>query len=274
MATTANQSATASPACHNKSSRPNGGQPPDLVDEDNGAGDPVLTLVVRSDATGGTDPARVQARCCSATLATYWAERDNAKVDIGVEWTKRVLVCDDDAALDKLASRARACGIRAREFRDKETGERSLLALGPGVGWALAMVTDGSLVRTIASNWRVGEGEGGKMRAETLRVLAQVMEYRSPTTKKKLKPNDKCDCGSGLKFKKCCARKTGDAALEDAVLAVLGDEAVAVLTLSQTFGKDSSEDQDNSKINVVQGGEKVPGFRKQVEYGAKKYIKP
>ena len=269
---TATDPPVAAPAArHNKSSCCNDAYPPDLVDEDSGVPPPVLVLVVRADAADGMDPVRIEMRCCSATLATYWAERDNAEVDIKIEWTKKVFTCDDDAALGKLASRARACGICAREFRDEETGERSLLALGPGTGSALTAVTDGSLARTFTDNTRAGEEEVSARHAETLRVTERVRhEYRLPAMKKKnQKPNDKCDCGSGLKFKKCCAGKRGVVALEDAVLAVLGNEVVTA-----PAGEGSSEVRDSSMINGNQRGEKVPGFRKQVEYGAKKYIKP
>ena len=160
-------------------------------------------------------------------------------VNLRVEWEKKFLECEDDAAMNKLVSRATVCGIQSRNFHDDETGERTMLTIGPVAPEKLSIVT-GSLLPLNWKDRKAVDEQGTEnekladMRSETLALTARMMaEYRSKTTttapikKKKMKPNDKCDCGSGLKFKKCCATKVVEVGptLEDLVILSLGKNA-------------------------------------------------
>lgn len=276
-----------------------------------------LALVVRSDISAGAG--KIATQCCLATLSACWREKNNDEKNNGEpaknneEWTtaeqmpKIVLACDDDVAMSKIRARATVCGIQCEPTNDETSGERTVLAIGPATANQLSVVIGHLKVW----NWQKQEkddlksetetesdpdstrGEGMERkelagrRKEILGLISRVMTEDISSLpasmhikKKKMKPNDKCDCGSGKKYKKCCATKITESATPVISLKKLVVEALAK-GVDVASGKDSGTAQGTcsaeSKIDQFQGptnGEKVLGFRKQVEYGAKKYIKP
>lgn len=244
-----------------------------------------IVLIVRTDLKQGAG--KVAEQCCLATLSAVWNAKTNG--DALEEETlslwfqdgeqKSIFAVDSDVAMSKLEARVAVCGLPIRSIFNE--GNRTVLAIGPATTEELDIVTE----QMKLLNWtELDIVEGHELNNEQLihnRTSAQdltskinTMQSFTKIEKKKIKPNSKCPCGSRKKYKKCCAGK--DAALKQEKLDIqtslnrlLGDSASNDQMISSVNGLTCSE-----KLAKAQRGERVLKFRKQGEYGAKKYIKP
>eukprot|EP00750_Incisomonas_marina_P013482 INCI17410.1.p1 GENE.INCI17410.1~~INCI17410.1.p1 ORF type:complete len:346 (-),score=64.36 INCI17410.1:291-1328(-) len=242
-----------------------------------------MALVVRSDL--GFGAGKIAEQCCLATLSAVWrisqSQSSNSKEHQAsqtgpmAEWlaggaVKTVLSCEDDVAFTKLEARAAVCGIPSVCIH--ENTKRTVLVLGPAPNDELELVVG----QLSPLDWQALEPvEGQGMDAEdlpeklgmALSLLERVVTAEPEAELKKLKPNAKCHCGSSKKYKKCCAskdlaQKEVHAELNKTMTSVLGKMAGPPAPVSQ------AEKNRNNR------GARVLAFRKQGEYGARKYIKP
>jgi len=237
----------------------------------------ILALVVRADANMGAG--KIAEQCCLATLSSAWSatQQPPATRKALAEWrvggqTKAVFQCEGASTFTKLQARAAVCGVPALLIQDK--GEPTVLAVGPATASELELVT-GQLQTLDWHSVDAVDGQGMESESLTtqrtlaLSLLQQVLHAEPDTETKKIKPNAKCPCGSSKKYKKCCsskdlAKKEKQANLNKVLTTVLGKSAMPT-TNSSTSGQ--------AQFHHARG-ERVLAFRKQGEYGAKKYIKP
>jgi peptidyl-tRNA hydrolase len=284
-----------------------------------------LALVVPADC--GLGAGKLAEQCCLAMLAAVWRVTQGGVAaalplteDVdrasAVWWHStgkptRVLSCESAATLTKLQARAAVCGLPTATVGGRQSGNSSVLAVGPASAEELELVT-GQLAPLAWRALPAVEGQGmdapelAAQRAVALGLVRNVLatctssscsstgsdsssssSSRSggSSSSKAQKPNAVCLCGSGKKYKKCCsvrdqAEREQHAALLIAVDRVLGKDAAAVLANAEPAGggggcglpsSSAGERRDGGNLNAVG---RVAAYRKQGEFGAKKYIKP
>jgi PTH2 family peptidyl-tRNA hydrolase len=268
----------------------------------------VLALVVRSDL--GMGRSKIATQCGIATLAAVWRSFHQPAGSDVPDWRasgeeKVVLSCDGDVAFSKLCARAAVCGIETLAVL--EHGERTVLAVGPAPAADLQLVTGelapldltkvvveveaeagaGASAVDATAEKEAEEKELAAKREAASALLPRVAAAAAAANddagedlaaRTKFKPNAKCHCGSGNKYKKCCAAmdlalKQAQDELTEAVVAVLG-KANADAAADTGGGKRAGGAVPTAKNKPVDRGVKVMAFRKQGEYGPKKFIKP
>lgn len=261
----------------------------------------LLCLVLPKDVNTTTSAGEIVHQCMLTLLSVAWRDYQHAKQHPGhaslvtpqhqLNTTQynniAIVTCDDDNNLSKLEARGSVCGIATTT-----THNSVVLGLGPAPLEQLHLVLPKmnyldfkALVDT--SNTQKNTVETMKDELQVIQTLlnrvlckdsATAVEEEKSKAKKKLKPNDKCHCGSGKKYKKCCA--TSDATTATAPEELPLEEAVTELLLNASKSSSSSSSTNNATCTTdllsptETKGEKVASYRKQVEYGAKKYIKP
>lgn len=252
----------------------------------------LLCLVVPTGTTMGAG--KVVQKCLLTTLSVAWRDYQHSKhhpehaslteAQLNSTDYNNIAVVTSSEDLSKLESRGAVCGLASHSTTE------GVLALGPAPLEQLRMVlpnleyldfkslttTEGECMEDVQEELQVIQKFLHRVLTEDPNAAAATEETKK--TKKKLKPNDKCHCGSGKKYKKCCA--TSDATTATAPEELPLEEAVTELLLNASKSSSSSSSTNNATCTTdllsptETKGEKVASYRKQVEYGAKKYIKP
>ena len=236
-----------------------------------------MVLVVRTDL--GLGRGKIAEQCCLATLGKAWqAQSQGSNFHLVQHWThagarKQIRCCKDEPTLKKLEARSAVCGVPALVFSDND--QPTVLVVGPATTNELELIT-GQLPVLSWQDLPTIEGQGMddeklmQRRSQALVLLNKVLHNeKMEGNVKKLKPNAKCHCGSSKKYKKCCASK--DIAKKEKA-AEMNKLLASVAGQSTQSAKPTATPGDREKHHLQT--ERVARYRKQGEYGVKKYIKP